>query len=238
MADGIDFKINGLLKDAREVAAPVSEGLLAWHYTRGSVAEAVINFAPDGLPAQIVGAPDFSSAGFMRIDTGVDFMRLAAPETAAFTWIVVFVNDDALTSSTSTQPVLASTSNGSSGAVMWLSNPAAGGLPAARARAIVYSTSGDALPTPIANVTPLRAVALRVSGATASIREIAEGSEFEASLSGSRTPSARLVEIGGYYSAAFGGTCKIAAAIVYDHALSDEELTETLAFVMNDLADA
>lgn len=235
MAQGINLNVNGLLTGAREIESPVMNGLTGWWYTRNSPEEAVINYAPGGLPGAIIGAPDFASPGLMKIDTNVAYMRLPVVETAALTWIIAFQNDDTL-ADTAHQPMLMNTHNGSSGISLWLSNHATGPLPQARGRGVVWTTANQVLTVNLANVGSLRALALRVSGSAASIRELVEGVANPITMTGARTATGRPITIGGYFSSAFGGTARIACAATYDRALSDVELGDTLAFMLNDLA--
>ena len=238
MPDGVKIEMRGLANGSF-VIPPVTNGLKAWHWTRDSAAAAAYNWAKGGLPAEIIGSPGFSEPGCMEIDTNVNFLRLAAAEGAAFTWMVTFKNNDDLTSSASTQPMLMSTYNGSSGVALWISNHASASLPQARGRAIIYSNTGQVLAVNMADIGPVRVLILRcagtASGSAISIRELIEAVPNASTLSATRTASGRQIEVGGYYTSTFQGTSLIYQLGVWDQAVTDSETADLLAFMVNDL---
>ena len=239
MADGVKIEMRGLAHGAF-VIPPLTEGLKAWHWTRDSAAAAAYNWAKGGLPAEIIGSPDFSEPGCMGIETNVNHMRLSVAEGAAFTWMITFKNDDDLTSSGTTQPMLMSTYNGASGTAMWISSHATNPLPEARGRAIVYSNTAQVLAVNITDIGPVRIMILRCAGAAMgsaiSIRELIEAVTNSNTLSAARSPSGRLIDVGGYYSSAFEGTSLVYQVGVWDGvAATDQQAVGLAAFVINDL---
>lgn len=81
-ASGADFEANAV-----SYIPPVADGLLYWGFLNDSLAKLGRNFAPDGLPAAVVGTPSVNSQGAVLTTAG--HIQTSVMQTPSLTVIAV-----------------------------------------------------------------------------------------------------------------------------------------------------
>lgn len=232
---GADFEAQ-----ATEYAAPVTDGLMLWHFLNGSVEKACRNLAPGraGHDAAPAGAPA-ASAGYLDCTGLTSYLQTDTPESAAETIIVVSAAHGSVPVSTHRSPVIG-TSSGPSAL-----NPArttfGHGIYYLSGTQVVFGVGrydpndGSAHPTSpglaVADTSVPLLMAARTSDTQGRIDIFTTGQGANIGVTLPRDPSSRPFRIGSTYDAGYDQPARLWFAAVYNRFLSDVEMAAIVANV-------
>jgi hypothetical protein len=234
-ARGVDAELT-----ATEYAAPVRDGLLAWHFMSDNVAKSAKNYAPDQPDAVIVGAPTMISGnGGVQFKSSTDYLQTLFVEPTAATYFTVCRTLDTL-ADIAHRPYFFGADggaplDGSGGATfgtafrVFAANALSAGF--GRGTSVADDVAGTCTLTGITN-TNWALIVHKVpggSGVNTMINKTTGASDDSNDAPAPRFPSAHTLRVGSGYNAAYLGTSEIAEWVAYERLLPDTEIDEVVA---------